>query len=562
MGWLRGRNAARSLDVGASQAGARHLPAQTSEVSETSEVCAGHRGQMLRPYIWLAVLLAIGLAVRLAYLAQVAFPPLDDPTFYLQTAANLAQGRGLVIDAIWSYQVPWQTVTHPSHEYWMPLATFLIAGAYSLFGISLRSGQVPGLLCGLGLVALTYRVARGALKQRSLAVAAGFLVAISGPLAYQSVSADSSAPFALLGSAAVVSIARARTGKQPWAFALSGALVALAYLARPDGALLLAVAVIAWWPLLRDVRAGWPRLALAAGGFALFVAPWLVRNALVFGAPLPGGTLGTILQLEYTDQFRYPYALVVPPLADLLAVRGKALVHCVYTLLLIGFPYAIVSPFGFASLCLGAQHLPAQTSEVSETSEVCAGHYAVRLGGWYLLLMGVILPLVFPVPTLAGTFYHSVGAALPFAAVAAVGGLVWIAERVRASNPRRLFVALFLAVALLSLGQTALSLRSVGQMHGQQAHIYSEAGAWLAGHTKAPVVTTQPHTLNYVTGLPAVALPAGQLLEVAREVARKYGAEYVCLTHRFGLYPDAMRGSPLFELAHKGDGFEIYRVVP
>ena len=99
-------------------------------------------------------------------------------------------------------------------------------------------------------------------------------------------------------------------------------------------------------------------------------------------------------------------------------------------------------------------------------------------------------------------------------------------------------------------------------MHGQQAHIYSEAGAWLAGHTKAPVVTTQPHTLNYVTGLPAVALPAGQLLEVAREVARKYGAEYVCLTHRFGLYPDAMRGSPLFELAHKGDGFEIYRVVP
>lgn len=491
-------------------------------------------------WFWLAALLSLALALRLAFLYQVAFPPLDDPAFYLQTAENLVRGRGLVVDAVWNYQILWDTPTHPSHEYWMPLTTFLIAGAHKLLGVSLRSGQVPGLLFSLALVALTYRLARTVLRERPLAAAAALLVAASGTLAYQAASADSSAPFAFLGATGLCFIAEARTKGRKRAFLLAGILVALAYLTRPDGLFLWIAAVAAWWPHVKDARKGWPLLALSGAGFALCVAPWLARNVAAFGSPLPGGALGTVLQLEYTDTFRYPYVLAVPSLAELLGVRLQALAHGASTWLLAGFPYAVPSVFGAATW-----RAP-----------------AMRVGLAYLVVLLVLLALLFPVPVTAGTVYHSVGAALPFTAVAGVGGLAWIAARFGASGRRAILTVLLALAVGLSLGQAALSLRAVGDFHRQQARIYREAGGWLAEHTRSPVVTTQPHTLNYVTDLPAVALPSGQPPEVVREVADRYGAEYVCLTQQFGLYPDAMRASAMFQLVHRGDGFEIYRVVP
>jgi len=491
-------------------------------------------------WLWLAGLLSVALAVRLAFLSQVAFPSLDDPAFYLQTAENLVQGKGLVVDAVWSYQIPWATPSHPSHEYWMPLTTFLIAGAYRLLGVSLRSGQVPGLLFSLGLVALTYRLARSVLAQRLPAVATASLVAVSGTLAYQAVSADSSAPFALLGMACLWVVAEARRRGRTLAFLLAGILIGLAYLTRPDGLFLWIVAGVAWWPYIKDVRKGWPLVALSGAGFALCAAPWLVRNVVAFGSPVPGGTLDTVLQLNYTDTFHFPYTLAVPSLAELVGVRLQALAHGASTWLLAGFPYAVASVFGIA-----AWRKP-----------------VMRVAGVYLLLLLVLLALLFPVPVMAGTVYHSVGAALPFTAVAGVGGLAWISERFGARRRRAVLAALLALAVLLSLGQAALSLKAVGDFHRRQARIYGEAGQWLVEHTRSPVVTPQPYTLNYVTKLPAVALPSGQPPETVREVARRYGAEYVCLTQQFGLYPDAMRTSAMFQLAYRGDGFEIYRVVP
>src|SRR5512137_2798698 len=94
--------------------------------------------------VWIALgLLAAGWGIRLALAARLVFPPLDDPAFYVQTARNLAAGRGLVSDVLWSYSVPFASVTHPSHEYWMPLATFLIAPFLRLWGNSLWAAQLP-----------------------------------------------------------------------------------------------------------------------------------------------------------------------------------------------------------------------------------------------------------------------------------------------------------------------------------------------------------------------------------------------------------------------------------
>jgi 4-amino-4-deoxy-L-arabinose transferase-like glycosyltransferase len=114
-----------------------------------------------RADVWIALgLLACAWAVRLLFASQLPFPPLDDPAFYVQTARNLAAGRGLVSDVLWSYQFPFAQVTHPSHEYWMPLATLLMAPVMGALGDGQLVAQLPGTLCGALLVPLTYGLGR------------------------------------------------------------------------------------------------------------------------------------------------------------------------------------------------------------------------------------------------------------------------------------------------------------------------------------------------------------------------------------------------------------------
>ena len=105
---------------------------------------------------WICILLfSLALLVRLFLAARIVFPPLDDPSFYIQTARNLVAGRGLVIDVVWSQFVPFTSVTHPSHEFWMPLTTFLMAIFIRLFGDTLLVAQLPDVIAGALLPVLT-----------------------------------------------------------------------------------------------------------------------------------------------------------------------------------------------------------------------------------------------------------------------------------------------------------------------------------------------------------------------------------------------------------------------
>ena len=90
------------------------------------------------------LLFVAALGVRWVYVQAVEFPPLDDPAFYLTTGRNLVTGRILEVDVLWSYQVPFSSVTHPSHEHWMPLTTGLVAAALAV--PQLVSGALPASL--------------------------------------------------------------------------------------------------------------------------------------------------------------------------------------------------------------------------------------------------------------------------------------------------------------------------------------------------------------------------------------------------------------------------------
>src|SRR5512144_2965843 len=99
--------------------------------------------------IWISVgLLAAALLVRFMLSTQLPFPQLDDPAGYIQLARNIAAGRGLVSDVLWNYWVSFPAVTHPSNEFWMPLASVLMAGSLRLLGDTLFAAQLPGILAG------------------------------------------------------------------------------------------------------------------------------------------------------------------------------------------------------------------------------------------------------------------------------------------------------------------------------------------------------------------------------------------------------------------------------
>ncbi len=526
----------------------------------------------------LVTLLVVAALVRLAFARAVVFPPLDDPAFYLTTARNLALGRGLEVDALWSYQVPSAQVTHPSHEHWMPLPTFLMAVPFAIErfldaspDFDLHLAQLPGLVLGTLLVPLTFasvrRLLPGGREVRWPAFVAALLVATNATLAYQSASADSSAPFAFFAAWALT------RGTWPACSTRSylgtGLLIALAYLARSDGLLLLAVPVVCLLlPLPSNVSPG-PAAAEPAGkpsrhaarpklaaigymlaGFGLLVAPWLVRNTLAFGTPLPGSVLKQLWLTAYVDTFNYlspatPQAFLAQGWPAILWQRAQALLDAGRVFFLGTFLWGLLA-------------LPG------------AWLLRRRRATWppliYALLLVVGLALAFPVASMSGTFYHSQGALFPFAALAAVYAVHRAAPAVlpRARQPGFLAAILLAGLSVLSVFQLRSALTAVGERHQTEKAQFEAIAAWLGRHA-APgdvVMTTQPYSVHWASGYPCIALPAGEPLSAALQAAERYGARWLVVTQAFGRYPAVLHDEldSGFVLAGSAAGSEFYEI--
>ena len=153
-----------------------------------------HRFDFSLTDLSICVLLGVvALLVRVWLALQLPFPPLDDPAGYIQLARNIASGRGLMSDVLWNYWISFPTVTHPSNEFWMPLASLIMAGSMRVFGDTLLAAQLPGLIAGALLSPLVYGMGRTLWPdQRRWSVLAAVLIMISAVLRI-----SQSAPIAL-----------------------------------------------------------------------------------------------------------------------------------------------------------------------------------------------------------------------------------------------------------------------------------------------------------------------------------------------------------------------------
>jgi len=363
----------------------------------------------------------------------------------------------------------------------------------------------------------------------------------------------------------------------------AGILVALAYLTRADGLLLLLAIPLAWWLLpvparaavdLPDTPAGrlawekWPRQQgerqdqpLFAGpglrhlvdlgvAFVLIVAPWLIRNYLVFGTPLPTSLFSQAWLGNYADNFSYlsqptPQSWLDQTWSVLLDQRVQALAHAGQVLLLGTFPWGVLALPGLWLLRREWSLFPSLV---------------------YGLLLFFGLALVFPVSVLSGLFYYSFGAVIPFLALAAAY-LIYRISQLLGRQPRlTAIIGATATVALLLLAgwQVVRTLPDVRARNLVEKAQFEAVAAWLSQNAApgAVVMTDATHQLNYASGHPTIALPGNELPDSAWQAAERYGARYLIVMHEFGLYPEVLTAQPdpRFRLVAEIEGSQIYEI--
>jgi len=505
-------------------------------------------------------LYAFALAVRLFVVGLVSFPLSEGSAYYIAVARNVATGRGLVIDAIWSYTTPPLTLPRPAFELWQPMASFVAALPMAFFGTTFNAAQFGGVVLGSLLAPLAWLVARDTARRLDLPegrawfvpLGAGLLSAIAGPFLLATAAPDSTLPFTVLGVAACAVMTLAVAGKRRGLVAL-GVLLGLAYLTRLEAAWL----GLAFGVLVVAVRRDWRRLfttvAPVAGIAALVAAPWWLRNLTVFGAAFPGQVADNVF-LTRNEQI-YAYAdrptldgFLGQGLPQIAGTIATAMWHDLVNVLMV--PAAPVVAVGLLTVAFAVIARRRSAASAPTSAPVWRGSLAA------LLLSGGITYLatsaLFPVATLWGTFEHASGPLLVGLAVAAVvGGDAFVAWLVRVRGWQRsnawmapaALVALMLPIAMLQMGSaarqataTAATMNSLpAQVMGALHHAGVPHGS--------PIITDRPVWVADALLMPAIVLP-DEPVDSVLDLAARFGAQAVVVFDRRGDYPAAMRSGP------------------
>ncbi len=413
----------------------------------------------------------VALIVRAWAAAQIPFPIPEDATYYWGVARNLVEGQGLVSDAIWSYVTPAHDpltgafglfFPRPAFEIWLPLPDAPRGGADAaarvddLRGRSCRCRSSSGRSsrCSPGGSARTSRPSAGCRveRARTLALGSGLVSAVALPLVLPSALLDSTLPSASpcwrpASWARACSASRAVPGSAThasWAWAWPSGWLRWPATRRSGSPS--AWAALAWWQAPsgeREPRAVRARLVLVPAAVAVVVvAPWLIRQAITFGSPLPGQAITNAWAITGLEIFAWKEPatlaayLAAGPAVWLGDRVGGFLHNLVSVLVLPGMPIAAV---GLAGLPWVARSRTLRLLVVSAVATFA------------------ITTLAFPVQTTWGTYLH---ASVPADVLIIISGLAaldaalaWIGRRRAWTRPVAWLGPLFAgAGALLFLG--------------------------------------------------------------------------------------------------------------
>ena len=498
-----------------------------------------------------AILTAVGvylvaLVVRALTASLVVFPIPEDTAYYVDVSKHLVEGRGLVADALWSFQTPPLVFPRPAFEVWLPLPSFLMALPMLVLGTTFRAAQLMPVVVGAIVPVLAWRVAADVAVERSLpagrartlAIGTGLTCAVYLPLLLHSTLPDSTMLFAALALGACLLMTRlVRAGvpirtTDPRLVTL-GVLIGLAALTRNEAVWIgLAWAGIAWTSIPASRAERVRSIVVPAVVAGAIFAPWAIRDWAAFGNPLPGQALANALSVTGFDIFAWQDAptvsryLAVGPVR-LLEMRAEGIGHNLFSVLLLpGAPLSLI----------GLVALPLVVRLASLRPIVVVG-----------AITFLVTSLLFPVATTWGTFLHAAG---PVHVLLVVSALVGLDRLIAAVGHRRAWTnpVAWLAPALTVSGAvlfTAVLFPAFGRASAGYETRFRALDAQMraSGHplgTDGPVITDFPIWLAAATDADALALPAESPSSVA-DLARSFGARTLIVSSEdHGGWPDIL----------------------
>jgi hypothetical protein len=512
-----------------------------------------------------ALLFVLGMAVPLAISSFQSLPGYMDADYYFAGGIQLAQGRGFTEPYLWNYLDDPAGLPHPSHTYWMPLASIVSALGMWLTGQStyaagrlsfiLLSGCVPVLTA-----ALAFRVSR----QVHLALASGLLSIFSLYYAPFMPVPDNYALYMLLGGTFLLLVPR----DEIWIPLTLGALAGLMTLARSDGLLWLGLAgfTVLWKSspkrdLNERIRYVIPAGALILLGYLLMMGWWHIRNLNLFGSALtPGG--GRLLWVQnYNETFIYPAS----------ELSRESFLQAGWGLAIRNRADALVTNLGTAIGVQGVVFLvPFVVIGLWQLRHDLRSRIAVT--GWLILFF--VMTLVFPFAGWRGSFFHAGAAFQPYWWVVAPFGLeaviAWVRKRgyFTDRNAPVFFQVIFVLVAVI-VTAFLVNARVISNGWAKDDVIYPSVEQMLVENGAGPgevVVVLNPPGYYVRTGRPAIAIPFGDQATLLR-VAKRYHAAYVVIEENSKfkdiqqLYENP-QSNPSFVYLGEVNEAKLYRIKP
>jgi hypothetical protein len=491
-------------------------------------------------------LFLIGLGVvSLVSIFQSA-PGYMDADYYFAGGLQLSTGHGFTEPFLWNYLDDPKEIPHPSHAYWMPLASILAAVGMTVRVLDNFSGAKIGFLILAGLIPpLTAALAYSITRKKNAAILAGFLGVFSGFYLLYLPATDTFGIYMLLGGSFFLALSPRSPLPLPIASLCLGLLAGLMHLSRADGVLWLLIALIAVFYLNYGsrnthhatrttprasrntyyvLRGAFPVLL----GYLLIMGPWMLRNLDVFGTLLSPGGSRALWLTNYDEIFSYPASILT---FDHWIDSGlKAILEARWWALGLNFQTVLAIQGGIFLLPMilaGAWQLRKD--------------HRVKLGllAWSGIFL--IMTVVFPFPGARGGLFHSGAALQPLWWALAPLGLErfldigvkkrgWQLEQARKAFSWGLAVlALFLTVIVGYL--RIVDNENSGLAWNQTQPYYLKIEASLIGHgitNDEIIMVNNPPGYFVATGRSAITVPDGDI-DSALAAAQRYQADYLLL---------------------------------
>lgn len=514
------------------------------------------------------ILFVIGLIVPLAVSRFQSLPGYMDADYYFAGGIQLAEGHGFTEPYLWNYLDDPEGVPHPSHTYWMPLASMVSAIGMWITGQSTyAAGRLPFILLSAIVPLLTAALAFRVSGQMRLSMVSGLLSIFSLYYAPFMPVPDNYSLFMLLGGGFLLLVPR----REIWVPLALGALAGLMTLARSDGLLWLGLAglTVMWNSFSRDDGTAntfnnWLRLIIPAGllillGYLLTIGWWHVRNLNQFGSPLtPGG--GRLLWLQnYNQTFIYPPE----------ELTRESFLQAGWDLAIQNRVRAFASNFSNAFGAQGGIFLfPFMLIGLWQLRRELRTKIAVT--GWLILF--VVMTIIFPFAGSRGSFFHAGAAFQPYWWVAAPIGLesvlTWARSRGQFTD-RNAPVFLHGILVLLAIFMTGylVNFRVISGGWAKDDLIYPSVQKALVEDGIDPddvVIVRNPPGYYIASGYSSVALPFGDESTILA-VAEKFGARYLVL-EKGGTFEsiqdlyDEPQGHPSFVYIGEVNEAKLYRI--